>query len=71
MNFHSFQSAFPLINVLSFIQLLQRVEIHSFTFREYVLYMQILRFSIGGQICTKVVLVTAQLGWQYPLYKSI
>ena len=35
-NFHSFQSGFPLKNMLSFILLLERVEIHTFTFREWV-----------------------------------
>ena len=33
-NFYSLQSGFPLKNMLSFVSLLERVEIHSFTFRE-------------------------------------
>ena len=33
-SFHSFQSGFQLKDMLSFVKLLEQVEIHSFTFRE-------------------------------------
>ena len=33
-SFHSFQNGFQLKDMLSFVKLLEQVEIHSFTFRE-------------------------------------